>query len=304
MALNEFYVGDPDEVNDTEYRKGYLNPNNGIAFGYFHFDFGNEYKFKCENGTYHYNIGYTIGRNFAKRFSDYLTDEEIDLICIYFGTYIIHAGRVWLNAESDGFNVMAFWKGTPSSEVVAEIFKNLDIDPKQTYICTKYNHFIAQEWIDGNNASQEKRPRPTPPGEPYYPCPNKLVEKIKGMMKGTRSKLVQKSEKLGNMPIAKYNWLIRQEEKNYNDMNKNMTITRLTEQDLHRMIMGVVQRIVELNNHGFHNNGESHQKLGFERMTRALDPDASKEERKEHLRKGAQHFKDAAALKKQKNKNK
>lgn len=231
--IKEAYTGNPDTVkNDGEV---IATSQEGVAFGYFHEDLSDAYVFKY-GGSFHRNIGVQIGKAFAQKYSSYLTDKEVSELCDYFYQSAIHSGRLWVNVKNSGTNIISFWDGIPSSERLQEICSNLGVDTSNTYVCVGEKFVLAKDWIGGDNGSQEHQGYQTPPGQPYYPCSNKLIEKIKDISVGARSKREQQDEYLGDMPMAKWHWLTTMDEG-----TRKITIT---ERKLHKLIFEAVERIL------------------------------------------------------------
>ena len=240
----EYFQGNPDTMSEyddstDEYIKSWhFDDDLGISFGWFQTSLDGEKEFVAEADTCHYHLAQKIG---YKILGKAISSEDIEFDDIEGIGHAVNTTAAFKGRTFDEPKIITTWHKV-SSEKLYEILENLGgVEKFQDY---SYVYPEEQKW-DGNDEvkagdanviwyinSNDQYVSPTDIRlmemniKGSYSFPEWMVDIVR-KYNTPNSKLADKTAKLGNMTIAQYNSLIRQEEKEpkntikENDMKEN-----------------------------------------------------------------------------------
>ena len=242
--LIEYYSGDPDTVyeyddNTMEYLKCWnYSDSKGISFGYFQTTLDGGKEFVFERDTCHHDLTQKLARKIVGKAyaSEDILPEDVNRIGYAINDQAAYKGRTF-----DEPKIVTTWHKV-SSEKLYELLEQIggiEMFADYTYVHPHEYPYGGNEEADSTSMnvidyinshvnytalydkkSMEKDIKDS------YALEDWMIDTIREY-NTPNSKLAQKTAKLGNMTIAQYNSLIRQEGKKSkhaikeNNMNKN-----------------------------------------------------------------------------------
>lgn len=214
--LLEYYEGDPDTIDeyDDETRqlinRWQYDRSPGISFGWFQTSLDGEKEFIAKENTCHKAIADEAANKVMGKAvnSPRLTDDAKNSLA--YGVYYqsCYKGRTFTEAK-----VLTTWSVYPSWKIeeIVTLLGGIEKFADYQYVVVNQSvnlyDYIMSGYNDGGEM-EERRLVEDLKGSMY--CPSEVEEIIRSY-NSPNSKLALKTAKLGNMTIAQYNSLIRQE---------------------------------------------------------------------------------------------
>lgn len=242
--LIEYYSGDPDTMaeldDDTNQVKKIwkYNKSSGISFGWFQTSLDGDKEFVSSANTTHFDLTRAIGKKLIGKAMacEDIVPSDINMISSAINDQSAYKGRTF-----DEPKIITTWSKVSSSKLaeILDLLGGVDKFSDYTYVHGKEYGYGENEKADETSmnvidyiksddnyfsAYDENAMKKRITDTRYIP--KWLIDTIREY-NTPNSKLAQKTAKLGNMTIAQYNSLIRQEGKKSkyaikeNNMNKN-----------------------------------------------------------------------------------
>ena len=214
--LLEYYEGDPDTIDeyDDETRqlinRWQYDRSPGISFGWFQTSLDGEKEFIAKENTCHKAIADEAANKVMGKAvnSPRLTDDAKNSLA--YGVYYqsCYKGRTFTEAK-----VLTTWSVYPSWKIeeIVTLLGGIEKFADYQYVVVNQSVNLYDYIMSGYNDGGEREERRLVEGlKGSMYCPSEVEEIIRSY-NSPNSKLALKTAKLGNMTIAQYNSLIRQE---------------------------------------------------------------------------------------------
>ena len=228
--LIEYFAGDPDtmsEYNDDTQayiRSWYYSDDPGISFGWFQTSLDGGHEFVFSENTCHYDLTQDIGRKIVGKAtaSEDLEEDDIQGVGHAVNNLSAYKGRTFSEPK-----IITTWHKVSSDKLyeILELLGGVEQFADYYYVFPKEYPYGDNEECEAGSlnvidyinshdsyASATDKRRMDSDIKGSYSCPDWVVDIIREYNR-PNSTLAAKTAKLGNMTIAQYNSLIRQEEK-------------------------------------------------------------------------------------------